>query len=31
MAQAPSTTGWRANSVKQSFYDYFLEQEGLPV
>jgi quercetin dioxygenase-like cupin family protein len=31
MAQAPSATGWRANSVKQSFYDYFLEQEGIPV
>ncbi len=31
MAQAPSATSWREKSIRQSFYDHFLENEGLPV
>src|SRR5919202_914869 len=31
MAQVHTPTTWREKSVTQSFYDYFLEKEGIPV
>jgi quercetin dioxygenase-like cupin family protein len=31
MAQTQSASSWRENRVKQSFYDWFLEKEGIPV
>src|SRR5918911_231392 len=31
MAQTTTGTSWRDNAVRQSYYDWFLEKEGIPV